>query len=259
MKSIHLILTLIVALAINQSNCRAIDDDDDVNNSVQTSNTEPKYEQKDWIKITKTPPSKLLHTSGVLTKIECEVMGSPAPTIQWIRGNIPFSELDNYETNTISESSSSAIVRVRSVLILEKIPRDHERTITCVGQSGSKTVYSSTKILGQNDKKNTYLSTISKKPYIVYSYSLYLDTVGSNIILPCQVYSHDHLNPPQIYWMTADGIINDKNPRYKLLQGGDLLITDLQWEDMGAYQCIARNSIGEDSAETFVYPALNDE
>ena len=119
MKSIHLILTLIVALATNQSHGRAIDD---MNNSVQSNDNEPQYEQQDWVKITKAPPPKIIHASGTITKIECEVMGSPTPTIEWIRGNIPFSEVNNYAHINVSMTIFTfRILKFSSWIIMKRI------------------------------------------------------------------------------------------------------------------------------------------
>lgn len=112
------------------------------------------------------------------------------------------------------------------------------------------------------------------KPKIIYSHPLHIDVVGSNIILPCHVVGFPR---PQIQWVNSDGYIREENPRYKVrrktastgerylknqlfwlqvLPNGDLLISSIKWEDMGAYKCIAKNSHGKDSADAFIYPAL---
>jgi hypothetical protein len=42
--------------------------------------------------------------------------------------------------------------------------------------------------------------------------------------------------------------------RFKILPTGDLLITSLQFKDMGTYICIAKNTVSKDVVSTFVYP-----
>lgn len=35
---------------------------------------------------------------------------------------------------------------------------------------------------------------------------------------------------------------------------GALRIRSIVWNDMGAYMCVSRNSVGQDSVDTFLYP-----
>lgn len=75
-----------------------VDDSNDVDNSIET---EPEPEQKsharpfdaDWLKFTKTPPAKLQQAAGATIEIVCEMMGSQVPSIQWVVGHLPISEV----------------------------------------------------------------------------------------------------------------------------------------------------------------------
>lgn len=40
------------------------------------------------------------------------------------------------------------------------------------------------------------------------------------------------------------------------MSSGELIIQDLRWSDMGQYTCVARNALGKDFIETFVYPTI---
>lgn len=130
------------------------------------------------------------------------------------------------------------------------------RTYTCVGRTGSKTVYASTIVYPQSDLKD--LVQVREKPFmghvkprIVYSERMHLDLVGSNVVLPCKVHARPRA---EVFWMNDEGNLIEQNQRFKLLPSGDLLIADLKWEDMGAYKCIARNALGKDTADAFIYP-----
>ncbi|XP_037939205.1 neural/ectodermal development factor IMP-L2 [Teleopsis dalmanni] len=259
-----LIIALLVfgAVAVHS---RAIDD---VDNSIE-ANSEQQQQQpqsrqnrfeQDWIKFTKPPPSKVFQSLGSPVEIVCEVMGSQIPTISWVVGNLPLSELDSMESNVISESSPSAIVRVRSVHIVDHMLSE-PRTYTCVGRTGPKTVYASTTVYPQSDLKD--LVQVRDKPFatalkpkIIYNEKLHLDLVGSNIMLPCKVHSRPRA---EVFWMNGEGKLIEQNHRYKILPNGDLLISDIKWEDMGGYKCIARNIHGKDTADTFIYPVLREE
>lgn len=42
------------------------------------------------------------------------------------------------------------------------------------------------------------------------------------------------------------------------LPTGELLISDLKWNDMGTYTCVAKNGIAKDTIQTFIYPLRNE-
>lgn len=45
--------------------------------------------------------------------------------------------------------------------------------------------------------------------------------------------------------------------RFKVLGTGELLITNLRFNDMGTYICLAKNSVSKDVVSTFLYPLAN--
>jgi len=248
-------LMLLALIALNGIQARAIDD---IDNSIDSGN-EPKPRlrlEQDWIKFTKAPVTKMIQTPGTPLEIVCEVMGSQIPTISWVvtKGNEPLSETDRFDSNIISESSMSAIVRVRSVHIVDQMLTE-KHTYTCIGRTGSKTIYTSTTVYPKLGFEKA--SASPQPPKIVYSEKLHLDLVGSVIQLPCKVYSTSkHV---EILWLNGDGKLIQQNNRFKILPSGELLISGVTWADMGAYRCLARNSFGEDSSDTFVYPVLKED
>uniref|UniRef100_A0A1A9UG40 Ig-like domain-containing protein n=3 Tax=Glossina TaxID=44049 RepID=A0A1A9UG40_GLOAU len=257
----YLLLGLLVFASSRGSHARAIDD---LDNSIEMVDEKPSSQAmlhtrsrlgQDWIRFIKTPPGKIMQTIGSPVEIVCEIMGSQIPTVQWVVGHLPLSEIDSIESNVISESSSSAIVKVRSVHVIDHMLSE-PRTYTCVGRTGSKTVYASTIVYPQTDFKD--LVQIREKPFrgpfrprIVYSERMHLDLVGSNVVLPCKV----HARPKaEVTWLNDEGNRIEQSHRIKLLPSGDLLITNIKWEDMGAYKCVARNGMGKDSNDVFLYP-----
>lgn len=253
-------------LADHQVHCRVLED---VDNSIETTNEHQQQQQpqpgrsrfeQDWIKFTKAPEQKILQTLGTPVEIVCEVMGSQVPTIQWVVGHLPLSELDSLESNIISESSSTSIVRVRSIHIVDHMLSE-PRTYTCIGRTGPKVVYASTTVYPATDLKD--LVQVRDKPFlgphkprIIYNEKMHLDLEGSNIVLPCKVHARPRA---EVFWMNVEGKLIEQNHRFKVLPNGDLLISDIKWEDMGTYKCIARNSVGKDTADTFIYPVLREE
>jgi len=77
--------------------------------------------------------------------------------------------------------------------------------------------------------------------------------MGSNIQLPCRVHARPRA---EITWLNNENKEIVQGHRHRVLANGDLLISEIKWEDMGNYKCIARNVVGKDTADTFVYPVL---
>jgi len=68
-----------------------VDDSNDVDNSIEAEEEKPRNRafEADWLKFTKTPPTKLQQADGATIEIVCEMMGSQVPSIQWVVGHLP--------------------------------------------------------------------------------------------------------------------------------------------------------------------------
>jgi len=248
-----------IGLLICSAYGRAIDEPD---NSIIQSDDSQYTGGRDWVKISEAPPPKIIQQIGSSVELECEVSGSPAPTVQWVRGNKPVDSINDFDSNLISESSPSALVRVRSRLIIDRMSLT-ERTFTCVGHSGSKTTFATTTVYPAPSNSHNITDLLSRnslsgprKTRIVLFYSVIFETIGRNVLLPCKAAGLPH---PEIYWLDPEeNIVNEQSGRYKVLSTGELLITSLRWSDMGTYTCIARNPLAKDTATSFVYP-ISDE
>lgn len=169
------------------------------------------------------------------------------------------------ESNTITESNPTSRARAISRLIIERSVVS-EKEFTCVGRSGAKSEYVSTKVLPNDNNNITDMLSLNggitssathgpKKVRILSFYTTVFASIGKTILLPCKAAGRPH---PEIYWLDAEqNVISAQNSRQKVLQNGDLLISPLRWSDMGTYTCIARNPISKDTAETFVYPSVS--
>ncbi|XP_055384173.1 neural/ectodermal development factor IMP-L2-like [Condylostylus longicornis] len=252
----RIFLTVLFALVFDVY-CHAIIDNE-IDNSIQIhSDPDEKIdlsEPHEWVKLTKVPPTNIYHDKGSIIEIECEALGTPIPEVQWVPGNVV------RENNAVMFSGPSTLVKVRSVLIVERLK--HTKTFSCVATAAGKQVIASTTV--HTKKIETSINDVTqmryepRKPKIIYNYSLYLETVGSTILLPCKI-APNRLKIEKIWLDSSGNVISGENSRFKINSSGDLIIFDLKWDDMGAYKCVAENSIGRDAADTFVYPALNDD
>ncbi|XP_068150112.1 neural/ectodermal development factor IMP-L2 isoform X1 [Drosophila tropicalis] len=261
-------IALLLFSCLLGTNGRAVDTVDDSNDDTENDNdvdnsieAEDKHKGRpfevDWLKFTNTPPTKMQQSPGTIVEIACEMMGSQVPTIQWIVGHMPLSEIDNLESNRVMESAPSAIVRVRSVHIIDHVLSE-PRIYTCIGRTGSKTIYASTVVHPPHTSVGVREKQFAgpQKPRIIYTEKTHLDLVGSNVLLPCKVHSRPR---SEIIWENNENNVIKQSHRFKVLPTGELLISDLKWEDMGNYKCIARNAVGRDFADTFVYPVLKEQ
>lgn len=48
---------------------------------------------RDWVKISEAPPQIVNDAIGARVELECEAVGSPEPTIQWLKGTAPVTEV----------------------------------------------------------------------------------------------------------------------------------------------------------------------
>ena len=55
-------------------------------------------------------------------------------------------------------------------------------------------------------------------------------------------------------WLGPDEQPIVDSGKFKVMPDGSLVIHNLDFNDMGVYQCVAKNKFGHDMAETFVYP-----
>ncbi|XP_068624321.1 neural/ectodermal development factor IMP-L2-like [Battus philenor] len=206
-----------------------------------------------FVRITGPPPERARFLPGTRLVLECEVMGSPAPTVQWLKNGEPVTEYED-ETNEIPTHHPTSIACLTSKLVINSASNGD--VFTCVGTSGTKEDSVSTTIYS-NDEESPKLLTLEKlfrvpsKPIITAFYNNVFQEIGTTLIMPCRVHSFtDH----QILWQDNNGDVVYSGSRIRVLPSGDLLIAGLRWADMGEWACTAKNMYGVDTTTTFLYP-----
>lgn len=83
---------LILALWLHLSSCRRLTET--IDNEISSNSNEITFVRpKDWVRISQSPPALLTAQLGSRVEIECEAVGSPAPSIQWLKAGMPFMEV----------------------------------------------------------------------------------------------------------------------------------------------------------------------
>lgn len=62
-------------------------------NSLNANGENKYYQLRDWVKIAEAPEPIVNEALGARVELECEAVGSPAPTIQWLKGTNPITEV----------------------------------------------------------------------------------------------------------------------------------------------------------------------
>lgn len=253
-------LLAVLALLSPQINGRAVDLEQD--NSLSASSSGSRTSRPNFVKITTLPPRQLTQVRGTTVELECEVMGSPTPYVQWVHGSGQTADWDDASINIVSESSPTTMARVVSRLVLDHSTRAAETTYTCIGRSGVQIALASTTVYHIDAPRSNFtdimrsghhLFTHLKPARVTLHYKALFEYMGSTVILPCKAVGRP---VPEITWKNEEGnvISSMQDPRYRTLPTGELVINELRWADMGTYTCVAKNAISKDEADTFLYP-----
>lgn len=265
LKILYLALAL-TALA-PQINGRAVDLDQDNSLSASSSASSAsasasRVSRPNFVKITSQPPAQVTQIRGTTVELECEVMGSPTPYVQWVHGSGQTADWDDVSMNIISETSPTTMARVVSRLVLDHSSRAAESTYTCIGRSGGQIAVASTTVYHVDGPRSNFTDMLKtghhmfmhlKQARVTLHYKALFEYMGSRVILPCKTVGRPL---PEITWKNEEGnvISSMGDPRFRTLATGELVINDLRWADMGSYTCVAKNAISKDEAETFLYP-----
>ncbi|KRT80208.1 Immunoglobulin, partial [Oryctes borbonicus] len=137
--------------------------------------------------------------------------------------------------------------------------------IFCKATSGSKTSHVAFRVFVSGSKLSLLGKDIwgykvkeeskHKAPRITYFDTTYLDVIGSTVLLPCTASGAGEVDT---IWLNATEFVvaDGSDKRITITPFGDLKIKNIRWSDMGPYTCLARNSYGQDSITTFLYPLL---
>ncbi|XP_059054465.1 neural/ectodermal development factor IMP-L2-like [Achroia grisella] len=258
-------ITLVIAAALLGGGCRSANVnkhmkmlpqiDNNIESNVVSTKQSPVTK---LLAITRRPNVLNPHPPGTTVELTCEAYGTPAPSIHWYKNDVPVYEHD-MESNELIDTNPASLARVVSTLLVTRT--DEQDEYTCLVKSGTKVARASSTVYRAPTDGNTEVTERSKliplEPRILVSYKAYIDTIGSNVMLPCRVRGHPR---PHITWTWKNnngtsGTVTKNTPRMKVLRSGELIISPLRWSDMGEFTCRATNVFGSQYANTFVYPA----
>ncbi|XP_073897812.1 follistatin-related protein 5 isoform X3 [Castor canadensis] len=170
-------------------------------------------------------------TVGQSAVLSCAVQGALRPPIIWKRNNIILNNLDLEDINDFGDDGS---------LYITKVTTTHMGNYTCYA-AGYEHIY------------QTHIFQVNVPPVIrVYPESQAREP-GVTASLRCHA---EGIPNPQLGWLKNGIDITPKLSKQLTLQanGSEVHISNVRYEDTGAYTCIARNEAGvdEDISSLFV-------
>ncbi|PFX14034.1 Peroxidasin [Stylophora pistillata] len=169
----------------------------------------------------RVPPTSIVVNETNKASLQCLVEGNPEPMVKWLKQNS-------------SLPKEKRIVQSRGDLLIMDVTSRDNGMYTCVAKN----------ILGVMKASATL--TVQVAPKIIQKPSSVNVEEGKNLTLLCKAIGQP---TPTIAWRKAFGQL----PRRKTaVVNGNLIITNIAKVDIGAYACVAKNIIGEDSAVALV-------
>uniref|UniRef100_A0A8D2K495 Follistatin like 5 n=2 Tax=Theropithecus gelada TaxID=9565 RepID=A0A8D2K495_THEGE len=170
-------------------------------------------------------------TVGQSAVLSCAIQGTLRPPIIWKRNNIILNNLDLEDINDFGDDGS---------LYITKVTTTHMGNYTCYAD-GYEQVY------------QTHIFQVNVPPVIrVYPESQAREP-GVTASLRCHA---EGIPKPQLGWLKNGIDITPKLSKQLTLQanGSEVHISNVRYEDTGAYTCIAKNEAGvdEDISSLFV-------
>ncbi|XP_075903122.1 hemicentin-1 [Nelusetta ayraudi] len=159
---------------------------------------------------------KMAAEAGTEVVLPCEAQGSPSPLVTWRRNGHPIPPV----TAGFSVLPSGSL-RITDVRLIDS------KVYTCTAENPAGNVSLS------------YNLHIQAKPRIQPGPSLLKALIGQTVALPCVVQGEPS---PEVTWFHNGLPVGDKNTT-------PLRILRANHDDQGTYQCVARNTAGQETSE----------
>ncbi|KAJ3639541.1 hypothetical protein Zmor_002896 [Zophobas morio] len=173
-------------------------------------------------------PERINAAEGETVEFRCEAGGVPRPEIKWIHNGKP-----------IAEAPPNPRRRVESNRILiERLTKGDTGNYGCNATNSLGYVY-----------KDVYVNVLSLPPEIIEAPKDTQAVDGQDVTMICKVLGAPK---PSVKWSLNDRELT--GGRYHVQNNGDLLITNVQFDDRGNYTCFAENKFGTaaEKAQLFV-------
>lgn len=202
--------------------------------SFTTDSEQARQQKRSWVMIKQNNATQTTFSSvvGSMIEMDCSVVSSGAPTIQWmLPDGSKVRASFNSPNNRLSVSSTGKLL------------------IKAVDHSDAGVYYCIAEVLGDVDLLSFRLSVAeSSRPPVSEEVKIALEKfVGESVYLPCNTTASPDAD---VNWIFPDGsVMNAKanSSRGFIFSNGTLFIPHCRPDDNGNYKCVALNQHGEDT------------
>ncbi|KAG8195453.1 hypothetical protein JTE90_002625 [Oedothorax gibbosus] len=202
-------------------------------------------------------PSEILEIMAGDNKfLECEVGGTPPPTIHWLKDGLKVSQ-SMYEADVMPSTLGLGFTRSR--LFLDCVSPFDAGKYTCVAENEYKRASRTSQVLvednleAENDAICLAKKSFGSPARIQMWTHTRLEIMGTDVQLFCRVSGEPQ---PRVVWRGPNKKLLVDPKKYQVMPSGDLVIKNIMWSDMGGYICEASNAEGSDEAMVFLYPTM---
>ncbi|KAJ8259745.1 hypothetical protein GJAV_G00172930 [Gymnothorax javanicus] len=166
-------------------------------------------------------PKGMLATIGSNVDITCSARGLPQPTITW-RMNGQLLKDTSVPNRELRDDT----------IVLRNAKPNNSAVYQCEASNRHGTLLANANIMVMN-----------LRPMIITENNQeYVTTVGSSVVMPCEVFS----SPASVItWTKDDTTVPVEEPRFTNHENGSLEIHTAEKQDMGLYTCLATNTEGK--------------
>lgn len=151
-------------------------------------------------------------------EFKCEAAGVPEPKIEWIYNGKPISDAPKNDRRSVSTNS----------IIIRKLSKNDTGNYGCNATNSLGYVY-----------KDVYVNVLALPPEITEPPTNEATVDGQTVTMRCRVFGAPK---PEVKWVRANRELT--GGRYIVQENGDLVITEIQFNDAGEYTCYASNKFG---------------
>uniref|UniRef100_A0A0M3HSX4 Neural/ectodermal development factor IMP-L2 n=1 Tax=Ascaris lumbricoides TaxID=6252 RepID=A0A0M3HSX4_ASCLU len=208
--------------------------------------------EKAYVRITKKPETVLV-SGGESFELRCEAIGVPPPIISWSISGKPL--LMNYDNNIIEKLHNIGHKTIQNGVTATKLrvpcaKKRHQGVYSCHAGNAHESVEANATVAVEGQSRSCSRKSPSSPIITMWSDGRF-ENSGLAVQLFCRA---SGMPDTQISWYDEEHRLLNHNSKYEVLENGDLLIRNAQWDDMGGYSCVASNQYGEDRVSTFFYP-----
>lgn len=213
------------------------------------------------VRMSTLPPARVDGRRGGEVVLLCSASGSPAPSVAWYKDDLFVSHSD-WSVDQGGNSIGETVAR----LVLPCLTDSDAGVYECRAKAGQHEATATTQLnivpddaatgaaADSDDNQQQPRCTVPNRPVIAVWRPMYLVEEGDTARLPCTVQSG--VPAGQVSWTNALGAqaADNNDSRIQVEESGDLVITNINFKDMGQYTCTVTGTEGSDSVHSFVYP-----